>query len=61
VKPRSTTWFSHFLLEQYDDQGWVQMFRMTKPAVSILADLLRPHIKKQDTKYRLVVLVLHIV
>jgi hypothetical protein len=52
VKPRSTTWFSRFLLEQYDDHRWVQMFRMTKPVVFALADLLRPHEQKHDTKYR---------
>jgi hypothetical protein len=44
TKPWSTTWFSHFLLEQYDDRRWVQMFWMTKPAVFALADLLRPHV-----------------
>jgi hypothetical protein len=26
VKPRSTTWFSRFLLDQYDDHRWVKMF-----------------------------------
>ena len=33
VKPCSTTWFSHFLLEQYDSHHWVSMFRMAKPSV----------------------------
>jgi hypothetical protein len=58
VKPRSTTWFSKFLLGHYDDDRWIQMFRMTKVAVFSLADLLRPHVEKQDTKYRLAILVL---
>jgi hypothetical protein len=58
VKPRSTTWFSRFLLEQYDNNRWVQMFCMTKPAVFALAGLLRPHVERADTKYRLVVSVL---
>ena len=52
VKPRSTTWFSRFLLS---DIRWVQMFRFTKPAVFALADLLRPTIQKKDTKYRLAI------
>jgi low temperature requirement protein LtrA len=52
VKPRSTTWFSHFLIEQYDDQRWMQMFRMTQVVFS-LANSLRPHVEKHDTKYRL--------
>lgn len=29
VKRRSTTWFSRFLLDQYDDERWIQMFWMT--------------------------------
>lgn len=33
VKPRSTTWFSRFLLEEYGDDRWIQPFRMTKPAL----------------------------
>ncbi|KAG0571655.1 hypothetical protein KC19_VG031300 [Ceratodon purpureus] len=53
VRPRSTTWFSRFLLEQYDDERWVQMFRMSKRAVLALADLLWPHVHRQNTKYRL--------
>jgi len=58
VKPRFTTWFSRFLLEQYNDQRWVQMFRMTKTPVFVLADLLRPHVQCQHTKYRVAILVL---
>ena len=42
VKPRSTTWFSHFLLEQYDNSRWLSMFRMTKDSVFSLAELLKP-------------------
>jgi hypothetical protein len=57
VKPRSTTWFSKFLLGHYDNR-WIQMFRMTKVAVFSLSDLLRPHVEKQDTKYRLAIHVL---
>ena len=55
VKPHSTTWFSRFLLSEYDDTRWVQMFRLTKPTVFALADLLRPSIRKKDTRYRLAV------
>lgn len=58
VKPRSTTWFSHFLLTQYDNNRWVTMFRMTKPCVLELAELLRPHVEKQNTKYRIAIPVL---
>jgi hypothetical protein len=58
VKPRSTTWFSRFLLNQYGEERWIQMFRMTKPVVFALSDLLKPHIQKHDTKYRLAIPVL---
>jgi hypothetical protein len=58
VKPRSTTWFSQFLLNQYGEDRWIQMFRMTKPVVFALSDLLKPHVQKQDTKYRLAIPVL---
>jgi hypothetical protein len=34
------------------------MFRMTKPAVFALSDLLKPHVQKQDTKYHLAIPVL---
>jgi len=58
VRPRSTTWFSRFLLEQYDDHRWIQMFRMSKKRVFALADILKPHVKRQDTRYRIAVPVL---
>lgn len=50
VKPRSTTWFSRFLLEQYDSSRWVSLFRMTKPAVFALAEVLRPQV--EEKKYQ---------
>ena len=33
VKPRSTTWFSRFVIEEYDDARWSSLFRMTKASV----------------------------
>lgn len=58
MKPRSTTWFSRFLLEQYDNSRWVSMFKMTKACVFALAELLRPHVARQNTKYRVAIPVL---
>ena len=58
VKPWNTTWFSKFLLEQVDGFCLLEMFRMTKSAVYALANLLRPHVQKHDTKYRMVVPIL---
>jgi hypothetical protein len=53
VKPRSTTWFSRFVIDQFDDDRWVQHFRMIEATVFRLADMLSPHIRKQNTRYRL--------
>jgi len=58
VKPRSTTWFSHFLLEEYDNTRWILMFRMPKNYVFALAELLKPAVQKKNTKYRLAIPVL---
>ena len=58
VKPRSTTWFSRFFLEQHDNSRWLSMFRMTKDSVFSLAELLKPTLQKKNTKYRLAIPVL---
>lgn len=55
VKPRSTTWFSRFLLHEYDDQRWIEMFRFTKRSIFRLALLLTPAIRKKDIRYHLAV------
>jgi len=58
VKPRSTTWFSRFLLEQYDDLRWLSMLKMTKSSIFSLANLLAPHVQKNNIKYRLAIPIL---
>jgi hypothetical protein len=55
VRPRSTTWFSHFVVEEFEDDRWIQCFRMTKRAVFFLAEMLHPQIKRRDTRYRLAI------
>ena len=55
MKPRSTTWFSWFVIEEYDDDQWSSLFRMTKASVLELSHQLRPFIQKQNTKYRLAI------
>ena len=55
VKPQSTTWFSRFLMAEYDDRRWLEMFRMTKASVFALVDLLAPHVRRKDTKYRVAI------
>ena len=58
VKPRSIAWFSQFLLDQYDDERWLAMFRITKAVVFNLAEILKTAMEKKNTKYRLSILVL---
>jgi hypothetical protein len=61
VKPRSTTWFSRFVIEEYDDDRWSSLFRMTKASVFELSHQLWPFIQKQNTKYRLTIpVVVHV-
>ena len=55
VKPRSTTWFSRFVVEEYNDDRWSCLFRMTKASIFELSNRLRPLIQKQNTKYRLAI------
>jgi hypothetical protein len=52
VRPRSTTWFSQFLLHEYEDDRWVANFRFTKAAMFRMAAVLAPLCERQDTKYR---------
>jgi hypothetical protein len=49
VKPRSTTWFYKFLIEQYDNDQWLENFYLTKASVFSLDDLLQPLIEKKNT------------
>ena len=55
VLPRSNSWFSRFVLQEYDDNRWLENFRMTKASVFSLTNLLRPHIEKQNTFYRMAI------
>jgi hypothetical protein len=55
VKPRSTTWFSQFLMSIYDDSRWIEFFRMDKGSVADMCYRMRRQIEKQDTHYRLAV------
>jgi hypothetical protein len=52
VKPRSTTWFSIFLLIEYDNDWWLQKFHMTRGTLFDIAIQLRLLIQKHDTKYK---------
>jgi hypothetical protein len=56
VKPRSITWFFHFLFKQDNDVRWIGMFKIIKLAIFILSNSLRPCIKK-NTKFRVAIYV----
>lgn len=55
VLPRSTTWFSRFVMYEFDDERWIKNFRMPKGVVLCFVAVLSPHVQKQDTRYRRVV------
>jgi hypothetical protein len=52
VKPRSNAWFSRFLSTKYDDDHWVQNFRMTKRTLFNIVKQVRPMVVKQNMKYQ---------
>ena len=51
VLPRSITWFSQFVVYEFDDTRWIQNFRMPKGVVLCFASILNPHIEKKETSY----------
>jgi hypothetical protein len=44
VLPRSTSWFSGFMMHEYDDWRWLENFRMTKQCVLTISGILHPHL-----------------
>ncbi len=50
VKPRSNAWFSRFLLTKYDDDHWVQNFRMTKRILFDIVKQVKPMVVNQNMK-----------
>lgn len=57
VKPHSTVWFSDFLMAMYNDNRWIENFRMDKCSVVEITFWLRDSIAKNDTNYCIAVLV----
>ncbi len=41
VNPKSTTWFSRFLLTKFDENHWVEIFRMSKATLFGIVEKLR--------------------
>jgi hypothetical protein len=48
-------WFTRFVINQYDDDRWVQYFWMTKSDVFRLSKMLVPHIHRHNTQYKLAI------
>ena len=51
-KPRSTEWWTGVITGLYGDEWWRENLRMTRDTFEILCNELRPHIERQDTRYR---------
>lgn len=57
VKPRNTTWFSIFLLIEFEEDRWLKNFHMNKVMLFSIANHLRHVFQIQNTKYRQSILV----
>jgi hypothetical protein len=57
VKARSTTWYSQFLLTQYEDKSWIEHFQVNRTFVRQLPKRLKWKMQKHDTNYKCIVLV----
>jgi hypothetical protein len=51
----STTWFFVFLFIEYNDDHWIQNFRMSKLTLLEISNQLKPMIVKKDAKYCLAI------
>jgi hypothetical protein len=51
VKPKSTTWFSRFLLTKFDENHWVENFILIKATLFCIVEKLQFLLLKQDTQY----------
>ena len=51
-KERSTDWWSEVVSGLYGESWWQENLRMTHDTFIILCNELRPHIQRQDTRFR---------
>ncbi len=52
VKPWLVTWFNHFLLTEYENNRWGDLFWMSKYTFMDICNQMRPLISKHDTRYK---------
>jgi hypothetical protein len=50
VKPRPNTWFSWFFMAKYDDERWVEIFKMNNILLSKIFVKVRVLINQQTHK-----------
>ncbi|XP_061444666.1 uncharacterized protein LOC133366041 [Rhineura floridana] len=53
ARPRSTEWWDHTVLETWDDNQWLQNFRMRKSTFLELCGQLSPALQRQKTRMRI--------
>jgi hypothetical protein len=51
MKPKNTTWFSKFMLNEYEDDQWVENLKTLKSMFFHIANELRPTLMKKNRKY----------
>lgn len=49
---RSNHWWEHVVNEEFDEEEWMQNFRMSRATFTMLCDKLRPYSSKKDTRLR---------
>ena len=49
---RSNHWWEHVVNEEFDEEEWMQNFRMSRVTFTMLCDELRPYSSKKDTRLR---------
>ncbi len=51
-KPRSQNWWDLIVEKTFDDNEWVNNFRLSKSTFNFLCDELRPYLQKENTRFR---------
>ena len=52
VKPRSQSFWYETTINHLDEKDWLKNMRMSNDAFNLLCNTLRPHILKEDTRFR---------
>ncbi|XP_065438119.1 uncharacterized protein LOC135981036 [Chrysemys picta bellii] len=52
ARETSTEWWDHIIMEAWDDEQWLQNFRMRKATFMGLCEALAPTLRRKDTRLR---------